>query len=371
MLSVMQRCLAIALVGFVAVVSPLSPQGGQAAEDEAFIRIVHATSDIGPVDLFVDGKLAVIGAPFASVTDPLPIAGGDHQIVVVPSGASPDAALLNSVVTIPPGTTEEIAIIGGGGYVTAVMFPVDEEPLDADRARFRIIHASPDIGPIDPAIAGGDVIFPTVEYLYASEYAEVPAGLYPMELRYAGSITPAVVLPELTLQPGTVNDIYVIGQGMDGTLQTFQVQADVDVMDRTGRVAALRSGSCDNLGDRLADEWTVLDARGETFGTGGEDAASSLHVVYLPLDALISAPSVLTVRSTSGSGDNLCVPVGGQFSDDGAMVLPLRDGGRGPLVGIAVLSVGVEDPESVDIAIHIVGKSGEVPVLAPTATPVP
>ncbi len=365
------RILMTAAIASLALVLSAIPifTGGTPAAEESFVRLVHGVSDAGPVDIYVDGRLAVIGAPFASVTDPLPITDGDHQIIVVPTGASTDIALVNSVVSIPVGVTEEIAIVGGGGVVTAVMFPVNSENLDEDRARIRIIHTSPDIGPLDPAVAGGDAIFPTVDYLYSTDYAEVPAGIYPMELRYAGTTTPAAVLPELLLAPGTVNDIYVIGQGWDGTLQTLQVQTDVTVLPRTGRVAAIRSGTCGSPGDRLADEWVVLDARGERLGGGGDDTASSMHQVPLTLETLIGQPTILTVRTTSGSGDNLCAPISGQYTDDGALILALRDGGMGPLVGIATISVGVEDPESVDVAVYVIGKSGEVPQLEPTAIP--
>ncbi|MBA3416662.1 MAG: DUF4397 domain-containing protein, partial [Chloroflexia bacterium] len=170
---------AAALALLIAVLPALAA----AQDDRALVRVIHGVSDVGPIDLYIDGAIAVVGATFPSVTDPLDIAGGEHRIVVAPSGLGVDAALVDSTLTIDAGTTAEIAVVGGVAGLNAVLFDVDRSPLAADRARLRIIHASPDAGPIEPAFVGAEALFPSIDYLLASEYVEVAAGNFPLELR--------------------------------------------------------------------------------------------------------------------------------------------------------------------------------------------
>jgi hypothetical protein len=344
------------LVAIVAMMMAFAPGQAGAQDEPASIRIIHGISDLGPVDLYLDGALAVVGASFPSVTDPLMVDGGDRRVTVTPSGLGMDQALVDSVVTLLPGTTDEIAVVGSAANVSAVLFPMDRSELDEDRARIRVVHASPDTGPLDPVIAGGDQLFPTVQYQQSTDYAEVPFGEFPVALLYSGSMSVAVDLPLLALEPGSVTDLYVIGQVADGTVQPLVVQDRAEVVPLLGRAASLREGSCVGSGAVVQDLGLVVEPRGRVVGAAsGEPVNGTFASIPVPFDAIVGAVHSIEIAESEEpeAGVTACAEIGGPLTDVGSLAVPLR-APDGDLRGVAVIAPGVVDPEVTDISLLLV-----------------
>ena len=358
----------------LAMLIAVLPATALGQEDGASVRVVHGVSDAGPLDLYIDGAIAVVGATFPSVTDPLSIEGGEHRIVVAPSGSGIDAALVDSTRTIEAGTTAEIAVAGSVAGLNAVLFEVDRSALADDQARIRVVNASPDAGPIDASIVGGGVIFPSVDYLLATEYAEVAAGVYPLELQLASGAVDPLAVPDLALEAGTVTDVYVVGQVADGTLQPLLVGARALGGVRTGteteteqgdsvraptadsgpRPSSLRAGTCEALGDEVAAISEVTAATGVEVGPqSGVAIANGFATVPVAFDAIVAADHAIVV------GDGVpaaCGAVGGRLTDDGSLVVPLL-ADTGAARGVAVLFPNVLDPTATDISVFFVPQS--------------
>src|SRR5690606_34390944 len=99
----------------------------------------------------------------------------------------------------------------------------DLSELSADTARVRVIHASPDAPAVDVAVTGGDVLISGLAFPSASDALEVPAGVYDLEVRPAGTTDVALALPGVPLDAGMVYDVFAIGQVSDGTLTVLVV----------------------------------------------------------------------------------------------------------------------------------------------------
>lgn len=341
---------ALLLATMVVAASPTDAQ-----EDAGSIRVVHGVSDLGPIDVYIDGRLAVVGAAFPSATVPLQLAGGDHRLSAVATGGALDSPLVDSVVSVEPGTSAEIALVGSAADMPAVLFPVDTSSLDADRARLRVVHGSPDAGPLDVSFVGGDAIFPTVEFLTASEYAELPAGAYTLDLRTPGSEVATIFLPELELAPGEVVDVYVIGQAADAGVQSLVVRTAVEVTPLVGLSASIRQGTCADPGAEVASIGIVAEPRGASVGgDSGAPVRNGFGSAPVAFDAAVAAPHAIVLGSSEAadSGIVACGTIAGALTDDGALAIPLR-GADGASVGVAVVAPGVLDPSAIDVSVFV------------------
>ena len=73
---------AVALISILALLVTISMLGvlPAHADDNAYVRVIHASPDIGIVDVFVDGKKLLSNFQYATVTGYVPIPAGTHTI---------------------------------------------------------------------------------------------------------------------------------------------------------------------------------------------------------------------------------------------------------------------------------------------------
>lgn len=322
----------------------------------ATIRMVHGVAGAGALDLVVDDGVAIVGAGFPSVSDPIPLTAGEHRLRLVPSGA--DDALVEGTVELAAGTAYLAAALGTADEPRLFLYPIDEAPLAPGQARLRLIHGSPDLGPVDLALAGGDLVLPTVEYPNASEAADVEAAGYDLELRLAETGEVALDLPGTTLAEGRVVDLVVVGAAADGSLQALAAETTADEAPPAGRLAELRAGTCGDPGETLAEVGRLAPAAGDPVGPGSPPEAASLAgTADVPLDQLVGESTVVTVASAAGDQPAACGPVAGRFTADGALVVGLRST-AGELQGVAVLAPSAVDEAATDLSIFLVGDVG-------------
>ena len=185
----------------------------------ACVIFLQASPDAGPIDVYVDEALVVPGLTFGGLGDFIPVAAGtDRRIQVVPSGAAPTGAIIDTRLDLGEGIAYEIAVMGPVADAFPGVLAVDTRPLDNETARVRVVHAAPDAPPIDLAVTGGEVLIEDLAYPDLAEYIEVPSGIYDLEARVAGTTDLALPLPGILLAANTVYTIYIIGQVTDGTL---------------------------------------------------------------------------------------------------------------------------------------------------------
>ena len=84
-------------------------------------------------------------------------------------------------------------------------------PLPDNQARVRVVHASPDTGPIDVAVAGGPTPFAGIDLGSQSGYVIFGTGTVRFQLRLSGSDTLLLSTPDIPIAPGMNYDLYVIG----------------------------------------------------------------------------------------------------------------------------------------------------------------
>lgn len=172
-------------------------------------RIIHAVPGAPNVDVFVDGNRALQDVAYKDVSDYLELEPGQHTLQVAPAGQGRDSALIEAQSTLEANTDYTIAAGGTPDSPEAFSFVDENEPPSGDQVRLRAVHLSPDAPAVDIA-ADGDVLVEGIEFGNASDYVEVPAGSYTIEIRPAGE-SEAVAMFDATLDGGTVVSAFAVG----------------------------------------------------------------------------------------------------------------------------------------------------------------
>jgi hypothetical protein len=342
----------------------------QSPADAARVRVLHGVADAGPLDVYVDGSIALIGMEFPEISGDVLLSAGDHAFAVVPTGASPDAAIAAGVIALEGQTRVYAALLGTVAATSVGLFQVDERPLDAGRARFRVISGVPDASEIVPAFAGGESISQPLAFGDASEYAAVDAGTYDLDLLHGVSGVSLLALPQTPLAESSTTDIILVGQISDGTLQALLETTGVEVARATGHSAQIIAGMCSSPGDLVADLGLVQPGQGEAVGSAETLAvAQGFGQAGVSFATLIASPHAVTVVEDGDAPAEFvaCGDVGGRLTDTGALVIALQIAGTGNAGGVAVLASSVEDPEATGVSVFLTFGAVETPNATPEA----
>jgi hypothetical protein len=173
----------------------------------AQLRVLHASPDAPNVDVYVDSAKVLSNIPYPTLSSYLTVAAGTHHIQVNVAGTS------TTVIDVSP------TLASNGAYTAiAANFVANIEALlatDATTAppsgdvRLRVIHASPDAGPVD-ILANGVVVLSNVPFGTISNYLTIPAGTYAIQVNVAGTTTTAISAT-VNLTAGTNYSAVAIG----------------------------------------------------------------------------------------------------------------------------------------------------------------
>jgi hypothetical protein len=209
-----------------------------AAGSDALVRVVHASPDAPAVDVYVDGTLALENLAFGSASDYVPLPAGEHQVQVAATGTEAAQAVIDAMVTLEAGKAYEVAAVGNVASIEPLVLEVDLSPLAEGKARVRAVHASPDAPAVDVAVTGGPVLFTNATFPAGTDYAEVDAATYDLEIRPTGTTDVALAVPGVAVEAGKIYDIFAIGLVGDGTLAALPLVADAMTGGMMGTPAA-------------------------------------------------------------------------------------------------------------------------------------
>ncbi len=353
-LRVMLACVLALAAATLGSGTSLSWQGSDDAE-AAHIRVIHGLSTAGPLDIYIDGAIALIGIVFGETSGPLILAPGEHQFAVTPTGAQPDDALVSGTIALRAGASVYAPLIGSADAASVGLFTIDERPLEQGRARFRVTNGVPDTNGVLLAFTGGDALTPTLGFGEASEYAVTDAGSYDIDILDATSGAILLSLPATPFAEGMTTDIQLVGQVVDGSLAAIVEGAPVEVTRPVGLIAQLVEGACVDAGPVVTDLGLVRTGQGAAVGVSGVAlVAQGYALASVPFALLVDSPHSVKVTEGEGTAGEIvaCGEIGGQLTDTGALVVALHETG-GSASGIAVLAPGFEAPETTGVSVFL------------------
>ncbi|PMB05449.1 peptidase [Fischerella thermalis CCMEE 5273] len=206
----MKKWLTVTLAMVLGIGLALAPAQAS-ANDEGWVRVIHASPDAPAVDVYVNGDEAVSGAEFKNATDYLALPAGEHEIEVFPADADGEGdPVIAETVTIEAGKRYSAAAVG---LLESIELLVNEDSTEVTegKAKVRFIHASPDAPEVDVALKDGDVLFGGAAFKDAADYLEVDPGTVDLEVRPAGEKDVVLDVPGVELKGNTVYSVYAVG----------------------------------------------------------------------------------------------------------------------------------------------------------------
>ena len=189
----------------------LAAQPAAAQDNQARVRVVHASPDGPAVDVWVADKPAFTNASFKGITAYAGLAAGKYGVKVVPTGKT-EPAVIDANLDLAAGTDYTVVAVGKLAEIAPLVLVDNNAAPAAGKAHVRFVHASPDAPAVDIAVAaGGPVLFKNIAFKQTGDYLPVDAGTYALDVRPTGTDTVALSVPGLTLEAGTVYTIFAMG----------------------------------------------------------------------------------------------------------------------------------------------------------------
>ncbi|MTD15199.1 DUF4397 domain-containing protein [Nakamurella sp. YIM 132087] len=180
------------------------------------VYVVHGIPDT-PVDVYVDGTLAIDDFDPLTVQGPIDLPAGDHEIALTAADAADASSpVLSGTATIPDGgNVSLVAHLSAAGEPALTPFVNDVAAVPAGQARLVVRHTA--AAPAVDIRAGGEVVLADVTN--PNEGAlEVPAGTISADVVLAGTDTVAIGPADLTLAEGTATFVHAVGSADAGDL---------------------------------------------------------------------------------------------------------------------------------------------------------
>ena len=139
-----------------------------------------------------------------------------------------------------------------------------------------------------------------------------------------------------------------------------------------GLQAAIREGTCEERGDRVAGlEAPEFQSGSEEGSNDGQSALLSQTTVDVPIEDLLDDDMIIAITREGQSGVDACASIGGVLSRRDVLVIQIVEVGDSGVWGIAILTPNEDEPDQTDITLYLGGEglvAQEEPEPEPTAT---
>jgi len=195
--------------------------------DNALVRVINTVPGTTSFDVFADDQKVFEGISFKSVTPYKQLSDKRHTFRVRHAGqdnAQPVAENSEGLsggkhytIVVMPGTNDKITLYVLNDNIT---------PPPAEKAKVRLIHASPDAGEVDVVDKQGNKkLFSGVNFEKQTSYMDVDPTKTTLEVRPKGQDKAILTVPDANFEKGKFYTIVVAGHAK-GTpkLQTMMVE---------------------------------------------------------------------------------------------------------------------------------------------------
>lgn len=194
------------------------------ADSPSYVRVIHASPDIGTATVFVDGNMLLNNFQFGTVTPYASIPAGPHKVQVGLIGTGPGAATITQTIQVQPGVPYTVAALGTAAAGFSLQVFVDNNLVVSGSAKVRVYHLSPGTGTVN-VTADGNTVVNSLAYPQASNYLSEPSGAWSANVSASDSNTTLPV--SATLGTNTVTSVFAIGL-INGTPKIQFVSAQVN-----------------------------------------------------------------------------------------------------------------------------------------------
>lgn len=177
---------------------------GDSDNDEARVRVFHASPDAPNVDVLIDGGRVLENVPYKAASDFLGIDAGDRRVQVNVTGT--DISAIDTHAVFAKDIDYMIVAADKVAQITALVFTADRTTPESGSARVRVLHAAASAPVVDvyvtapdAGIANAQPTLSRVPFKAISDYLTVPAGTYDVFVTATGTKNVAIQAKGLAL----------------------------------------------------------------------------------------------------------------------------------------------------------------------------
>ncbi len=215
-------------------------------QGEASVRVIHASYDAPPVDVAVDGSVAIPDLDYREPSGYAQLPAGTRSIAVTPANAT-SPVVIAADLPLTEGASYTVLAVNNLSKIEPLVLTDAREP-NANKAKVRFVHASPDAPAVDIKLndGSGTALFPNASFKDATAYVEVNAGTYTFAATPANDTTEVVIFDPISVSNGTVYTVVAYGTLDNTDAYDFGVRVFVDnnagdgFVDMTAASAAVK-----------------------------------------------------------------------------------------------------------------------------------
>lgn len=178
--------------------------------EEAYIRVLHASPDAPPVDIYIDGKKAIDNLAYGMMAGYVSIEAGERKIEVFPAGSTKNP-VISAKVPLDADTFTTIAAVGKLANIEPLVLMDYDTMVPKNSSLIRFVHMSPNAPAVDITLPDGKKLFSNVGFKQVTDYISVNPGNYTLQVRLPGTNTVVLTLPNIKLEGGVPYSVYAIG----------------------------------------------------------------------------------------------------------------------------------------------------------------
>lgn len=176
----------------------------------AYFRVLHSSPKSPAVDVYINDLLKFRNLSYGSFSDYVEVMTGDYNIKLYPAGTK-TSPVLNKNIFIPPEKIYTVAVIGTLPNIDLLLVLEPKVANPTNNAYVKFAHLSPNAGAVDIASSDGKILFKNIKFKGTTDYIQLPAGTYTLEVRPTGTKTIALYIPNVRLKPQRFYTVYAIG----------------------------------------------------------------------------------------------------------------------------------------------------------------
>ncbi len=221
--------------GVVVCVASLAALGligcGDNNNDEARVRVFHASPDAPNVDVLVDQGRVLEDVPYTAASDFLPVEAGTRHIAVNITGT--DTTVIDARLDLVDDVDYLVVAAGKAAEIAPIVATCDRSAPAQDSARVRVLHSAASAPEVDvyvtapgESIDAAQPVLSAVPFRAISDYLTIPGGAYDVRVTIAGTKTVAIEALNLSVPAGTVATVAALDAKGGGAPFSLQVLSE-------------------------------------------------------------------------------------------------------------------------------------------------
>ncbi|MCB2292995.1 DUF4397 domain-containing protein [Clostridium algoriphilum] len=180
----------------------------------SYFRVLHSSPKSPAVDVYINDMLKFRNLTYGAFTDYIEVVTGDYNVKLYAAGTK-TSPVLDKNIFVPPEKIYTVAAIGILPNIDLLLVLEPRIINPSDKVYIKFAHLSPNAGAVDIALPDGKILFRNIKYKQFTDYIEVPAGTYTLEVRPTGTTTIALYVPNIRLKPQRFYTVYAVGLAND------------------------------------------------------------------------------------------------------------------------------------------------------------